>query len=94
MEEEVRKLRSEVDRLKKEYEIALGRINGLNLALLVLARYRGQPASAVIAELLEAIERTQATSLPTPLPDETVQETTRVAQQIVEVLAHAQREGY
>lgn len=94
MEEEVQRLRAELKRINTEFEITLGRVNGMHMALLMVTRYWGRPAATLIAELREAIEKTEATSLPTPLPDSTIAETKRVAQQIVEMLAHADREGH
>lgn len=94
MEEEVRQLRAELRRINTEFEITLGRVNGMHMALLMIARYWGRPARTLISELQEASEKTEATSLPTPLPDSTIAETKRVAQQIVEVLSHADREGH
>jgi len=93
MEGELRKLRHELAQLQADFDITLGRANGLHMAAAVFARGWGKPASALIAHLEQAIERTEATALPTPLPDATIRETRRVAETVLAALRHAQQEG-
>lgn len=93
MDEEVAKLKRELAALNADFDITLGRANGLNAAVLVLARGWGKPAEAVISHLETAIERIEATSLSTPLPDATIAEAKRVATQVLDCLKSAQQEG-
>ncbi|MEG3193509.1 hypothetical protein SNE32_14740 [Lysobacter sp. D1-1-M9] len=93
MEEEVQRLRADLDRLTREFEITLGRANGLHMTMLVLTREWGKPAADVIENLERTIERGEATALPTPLPDATIAEAHRVARMALETLRHAHREG-
>lgn len=90
---EIEQLRQKLDILNMEKELTLGRANGLNMAVLVMARGWGQPASELISHLEEAIERIEADALHLPLADATREETTRVARQILGVLHHAQGDG-
>lgn len=93
MEDATAKLRSELATVKANLEITLGRANGLHLALVVIARGWGKPATQLISHLEDALEKVEATALPTPLPDATIQEARRVGSQVLELFRHAAREG-
>ncbi len=93
MEDEAAQLRRELAAIKANLDITLGRANGLNLGLVVLARGWGKPAAQLIAHLEDALEKIEATALPTPLPDATIEESQRVGRQVLELLRHAAREG-
>ncbi|MBB3822261.1 hypothetical protein FHT03_001056 [Xanthomonas arboricola] len=79
-------LEKELEQLRGEFRLTLGRTNGLHLAVLTMARHRGRPTEELIAHLDQAIEAIEATGLHTPLHDMTLEEQLRVAKQVSQVL--------
>lgn len=73
---------NEIERLKANQEIMLGRLNALHAAVHTLVRLNGQPPGPLSAALTDAAQRVEADAVASPLPQRAVDEMQRVLNEL------------
>lgn len=83
---------TEIEKLKADIEVCLGRLNALHAAVHTLVRTIGMPPEVVAAKVIDAAQRVEADALASSIPQRMTDETQRVLNSLVWAVEHRLRE--